>query len=161
MATKTHPATTTIHYDDDGTDPYTQLKDIIEITPPDMEWGSADITPLEGSNPSGTPSIGTRAKEFASGWQDSGQIDISVYFTRAQLATLIATAFDSTSKESLTLYWRIMFPLIDAETTNSKLEFQGFIQNWNWDAISRDNDDHITMNFTIKISGDVTFTAGS
>lgn len=161
MAEKTHPCGTALLWDADGVDPYTQVADVVSITPPSMEWGNSDITPLEGSGASGgPPAIGACIRQFLAGWQDSGQIEFTVFFHKTQLAALFA-ALIGTSGKPTTVYWRIMFPLITGETANSRIDFQGFLSNFDWDEISKDEDDAITYAMTIKITGAVVFTAGT
>jgi len=57
-----------------------------------------------------------------------------------------------------TRFWRVTFPLLSGESVNSKLEFQGILS-----AIGNEvpEDDFIMVPITVKVTGAVTFTAGS
>lgn len=144
MATKTHPYNAKFAYSSDGNS-YTNVADVMSITPPNITVGSGESTVLDSAN---------AAKEFVPGWMDGGDASMSLRMGQAVLNTVYGFL-------RTTYYWKILFPLITGETNNSTWAFQGHITAFGNPQFGTDNDDPIGLDITIKVTGKPTFTASS
>jgi hypothetical protein len=147
MATKTHPATTKLQYDADGTPPFTDLTDITSVHPPNPKRGDSKNTHLASTS---------RTHTYQPSWIEPGECGFVGYFTQTQFNTLLG--FFNTGTE---YYWRVLLPLIDAQATNAYIAFNGYVNEIGLDEIKTDSDDLIMCPFKIKVSGLPTFSAGS
>jgi len=146
MADKTHPFGLTLEYDiDNAGDDYVAVGDIIAVTPPSISFGSAETTVLDSAN---------AFKEYIASWGDGGDISFTIRFAKAQLAALYALV-------RVTYYWKIKFPLVGSESTESEWLAQGFITAIDTSEGSAESDDVFDVDVTIKVTGKPTFTAGS
>jgi len=146
LAAKLHPYTTKLYYDADGADPYTELTDLIECTPPNTTSGDCETTHLSSAG---------AAREYIAGWIEGGVVPFAGYFAKTQF-TQLRTMLTG----RLTWYFRITLPLLSTETTPSKVECQGHVHSIAFDQVTID-DNAIRCPFEMKVTGLPTFTAGS
>jgi hypothetical protein len=142
-----HPHTTQLQYDADGTPPFTAVADVVGITPPKMTKGDSKVTLLNAA---------AKVHSYIAGWRESGEIEATLFFEKAGFNTLLGFYNSDT-----VYYWRILFPLISGESTNSHLAFQGYVKGIEPGEVNTDSDDPVEYKVVIKVTGAVTFTAGS
>lgn len=147
MATHTFPAGTLLSYDTDGVSTYTDLAEIISITPAQLKREPSPNTNLESTD---------RIIARTAGMIDTGEASFRVYFTKTQFNTLLGFFASGTA-----YYWKVSFPLIDSESTKSIAVWQGYISGVDFESIERDSNDKISVNFTMTNTATITFTAGS
>lgn len=151
MATKSHSFKAKLEYSSNGTD-YTALTDVKILKPPNMTRGDTDVTYLESTG---------GWKEFFGSWKDAGEINFTMYFAKAQFATVFSSTIFNNDPGTDPLYWRINFQPISGETTPSRIVVRGYLKNIDWSEMSTDSDDAVTVPCGIKCSGQPTFTAGT
>jgi hypothetical protein len=145
VATKTHPIGTKLQFDLDGIGSYTDIADVRSVTPPSMTTGVSEVTHLLSPN---------NTREYVPGLIEGGEASFTIYMTKTQVPTIV-------SLFRVVCFWRILFPLIDAETVNSKWDFKGFITDAGTDEMTIEGEDAVTMPIKIKVTEKPTFTAGS
>lgn len=116
------------------------IAEINNITGPGMSRETIDTTALDTSG-------GYRT--FIAGFRDSGTITMSMNFTRDGYETMKDDFEDDNAQN-----YEIILP--DSDTTS--LEFEGLVTEC---PLTIPPDDKITMDITIKISGQVTLESGS
>jgi hypothetical protein len=121
---------------------YNELADMRELTIPAPDEPDTDVTPLADSDD---------ARQFRLALTVAGELDCKQYFTAARMTNL------QTKKRTLR-YWRVRFPDSPVVANQSKLEFRGWLKTPTRSPATNP-DDPITIDFKIKISGAVTFTA--
>jgi hypothetical protein len=141
-----HPWGTTLGFATVGNGSYTAVADIVEITPPDMVKGETKTTKLNAA---------AKVHTYIPGWRESGELKIKCFFERAGYGTLLNQFKNETSYD-----YKITFPIASGDTTPSTAMWTGFVKGIKKNPVS-DNDDAISYEVTFKLSGDVTFTAGS
>lgn len=146
MAAKTHVYQSKIQYDADGTPPFTDLADVKMIAPPNLTKGDVDITHLESTG---------HFREALPGWRVGEDATFDMYFTKTQFNVVLGF-FNS---ETI-YYWRILYPLISGESSNSMTAFQGYVKGIGFNQITT-NDEAIMCPVTIHPTTTPTFTAGT
>lgn len=113
---------------------YTAIANVISIGGPSVTVNDVDVTVLLSAN---------LFKQFIAGWADGGAVEVDLRYDHLQFATLYTNLRAPNT-------WRILFP--DA----SKWDFPGYIN-----ALSTDVplEEEIGAPFTIKVSGQPTFTS--
>lgn len=144
MAEKMHPYGTKLSYSVNDS-AYTDLTDVVSITPPKTSVGESETTHLESAS---------AAKEFVASWVEAGELSLTIRFHKTQFATLYGLL-------RATRYWKITFPLLSGEVTASSLKGQGFIKEIGVTEGSAESDDVYDCEITIRFTGALTFTAGS
>jgi hypothetical protein len=134
---------TKFYYDLDGTPPYTELADVKSISGPEITVEIKERPKL---------ALTDGYKEYCAGFKDGGEISLTLYFTKAQYALVKDTLFAEL------YYYKVEFPLVDSETTNSILVARGILRKV---GLEIPEDDFITVPVAIKVTGKPTFTAGS
>lgn len=129
---------TTLQYSTDGGTTWNSLAEVLNISGPGMTRDTIDTTALDTSG-------GYRT--FIAGFKNPGTLTFNASFEKSQYNTL-KTQFES---DTLVKY-KVTTP------DNSTFEFDGLVTEM---PLTIPPDDKITMDVTIQISGQVTFTAGS
>ena len=119
---------------------WVDIAEILSISGPGMSRDVIDVTSLD--------SVGGY-REFIAGFRDPGTITLSMIFRRDTFNTM-KTDFESDTLQNYEMV------LSDAEVTS--LEFEGLVTEV---PLAVPADDKITMEVTIKISGEVTVNSGS
>lgn len=119
---------------------YTDLAELVDVKPPETTVGAAKFTH------NGSPNA---HHEYKPGLAEGGEPTFKLWFAKAGYATL--KGFLRTTK-----YWKITYP--DLATTASTDKFQGFISKIGKECPMEEG---ISVEVSIKISGPVTFTAGT
>lgn len=115
------------------------IAEVTNISGPSMSREMIDVTSLD--------SVGGY-REFIAGFRDAGSIVLSMNYTRAGL-TIFKGDFDSDVVQN----YEIILPDDDA----TSLEFEGLVQEM---PFTIPTDSQITMEVTIKITGEVTVNSG-
>jgi len=118
----------------------TSLAEINSITGPSMSREQIDVTSLDSTG---------GYREFIAGFKDGGTVTLNMNFTAATYALMLAD-FDSDTAQS----FEIVLP--DAALTS--LDFMGLVTEL---PLSIPTDDKVTVDVTIKITGQVTSNSGS
>jgi len=119
---------------------WVDISEILSIGGPGMSRDVIDVTSLD--------SVGGY-REFIAGFRDPGTMTLSMIFRRDTFNTM-KTDFESDTLQNYELV------LSDAEVTS--FEFEGLVTEL---PLTVPSDDKITMEVTIKISGEVTVNSGS
>lgn len=122
---------------------YSAMKSVGSAGSPDAP--DVDITPLADAT--------NDFREFRQGLAVAGECTCVQYYSKARMARVIA-AF------RLFKYWKIIFPDHATPSLASNLVFAGRIKKYTTPKAD-DPDDKAMIEFTIKISGGLTFTQGS
>ena len=115
----------------------TVVKSLTSIGAISGEGEEIDVTTLDSPN---------GAKEYIQGAVDWGTQDIAGNVTDADQVDKLRAVFDSKKTRD----WEVVTP------AGNKLSYKAFIQNFEYGEKTVDGLD--TFNFTLRISGDVTFT---
>lgn len=134
---------TRFYYSSDGVT-YTELSDMKELTVPSPDEPDVDVTPLVANDD---------AREFRLALQVAGELDGKQFFTKTRFAALVAI-------KRTNLYWRLRFPDTTTVANQSKLEWRGWLKTPTRSPATNP-DDPITIDFKVKVTGLVTFTAGT
>jgi predicted secreted protein len=136
---------TKFYYDVDGVDPYTEIASVQSVSGPNVTMDTEEQTELASTG---------AWKEFCASFKDGGEVTLSLYMKRATATLLHNTIFAA----STAYYWKVQFPLEGSDTTESKIVFQAWIT-----AIGSEVPDKgsIMLPVTLKVTGAVTYTAGS
>ena len=153
MAQKTTNYTTILRYSTNDSS-YTDLADLRKVKPGGMELGEVDLTALDSAN---------GYKETMAGWGQGTPATFTVFMTKTQLAALMViwNARSAATSTQPYYYWRTVFPLIGAESTNSRHNFTGWLKSVDYDDLEAMKDEAIMVNFTIVKTGRDSFTAGT
>lgn len=130
-----------LHYDADGSEPFTQIASIKSLSGPSIEVDIEEETALD-----------TTWKEFCASYSDAGEISGDSYFTKANYALFLSTL------RATVYYYKIDFPLLSGESTKSKLVAQGILRQI---GLEVPETGRVMVPFAIKLTGALTFTAGS
>ena len=123
--------------------PPSVLAEVIEIEGPGFKVTSVDLSNLN------SPS---HAREFRAGFTDAGEITLKLTFTQSAYITLLSYLNYSLQA------WQITLPLVGSQSTAAKVTGYGHISSLG-QAIPED--DRITNDVTIKVSGMPSFTGGA
>jgi len=116
------------------------IAEVNNIGGPGMSRDTIDVTSLDSTD---------GYREFIAGFRDSGTVTLSLNFTRAEYDTM-KNDFEDDDLQN----YEIVLP--DAE--NTTLEFEGLVTEM---PLTIPPDNKITVDVTIKISGQVTVNSGS
>jgi len=123
------------------TDPaWVAIAEINNIGGPDMSRDVVDVTSLSSTG---------GYREFITGFRDGGSVTLSMNFRRDTFGTM-KTDFESNTLQN----YEIVLP----DPGNTTLEFEGLVTAC---PLTVPPDDKITVEVTIKISGQVTVNSGS
>jgi len=124
----------------DGASSWDNIAEVTNISGPGMTREMIDVTSLDSTS---------GYREFIAGFRDAGTIVLSMNYTRAGLDMFKADFEDNETK-----FYEIVLPDDDA----TSLEFEGLVQEF---PFTIPTDSQITMEVTIKITGEVTVNSGS
>ena len=119
---------------------WVDIAEINSIGGPDMSRDVIDVTSLSSTG---------GYREFITGFRDGGSVTLSMNFLRSTF-DIMKTDFESNTLQNYEIV------LSDAGTTT--LEFEGLVTAC---PLTTPADDKITVEVTIKISGQVTVNSGS
>lgn len=141
----THSFGTTLEMDPTNATTYAAIAAVVSITPPELETTASNSTHLTSAN---------AIKEFLPGLIDPGELECVLRFTRAQYTIFMANLRKIMS-------FRMKFPdTATGTTTNgSTLTFSGMIRTLGGPTVGEDDTINQTVRF--KVSGPVTFLAGT
>jgi len=142
-STGVHSYSTAFAVDPAGGTTFVAQAEVKELSFPGIKISSSDRTNL--SSPSAF-------REFVPGLGDAGEITLKLNWTKAQY-----NLFVSNVRKSL-MGWKITFPLVGSEITASTLTGNG---HWTDIGGPFPEDDIITNEVTLKVSGLPVFTQGS
>lgn len=117
---------------------FTAIAEVNSITGPTMTREFIDVTSLDST---------AGYREFITGFRDAGQVTLNMNFTRDGFEQMRLDFVDDNSHN-----YQIVLP--DASTTT--LDFAGFVTDL---PVSVPTDDKVTVDVTIKITGEVTLTS--
>jgi len=123
-----------------GSGAWESIGQINSIEGPSMTRETIDTTALD--------TVGGY-RTFIASFRDPGELTLEMNFTRSTYETM-KNDFESDSLQN----YEIVLP--DAD--NTSLEFEGFVSEM---PLTIPNDDKVTVDVTIKISGQVTLNSGS
>ncbi|MFA5420140.1 MAG: phage tail tube protein [Bacteroidales bacterium] len=121
-------------------DEYHTIAEVNSISGPGMTRDTIDVTSLDSTG---------GYREFITSFRDAGEISLSMNFTHDGY-TVMKTDFEASAAR----YYKIVLP----NTEQTVFKFAGFVTSC---PIAIPMDDKVTADVTIKISGQVTFYAGS
>jgi len=125
-----------ISYDDGGG--MEEFAQVVNIPFPEVNTDEVERTHLQSPD---------RYREFVKGWRDGGEIQIDLRFTEASYAAALALA-----ELDDNIDFQIDFP------SGASIEFEGFVKVVGG---SKQLEDVIAFQITIRVSGKPTFTASS
>jgi len=123
----------------DGASQWEAIAEVTNISGPGMVRDLIEVTNLDSTG-------GWR--EFIAGFRDGGTVVLSMNYTRAGLDMFFSDFEDDDAK-----FYEIILP--DALSTS--LEFEGLVQEF---PLTIPTDSQITMEVTIKITGQPTLNSG-
>lgn len=141
--TGTHSYSTALSLDPAGGSSYAAVAEVIEITHDGVEVKDTDMSNLQSP---------TAYREFRPGMADAKTLTFKLTFTQGQYATLLSNI------RTKLMSWKVTLPLVGSQVTAATLTFAGHINKL---GKSIPEDDRITNDVGVKISGAITFTAGS
>lgn len=124
----------------DGASAWDVIAEVSNISGPTMSRELIDVTSLDSTG---------GYREFIAGFRDAGTVVLSMNFTRAGL-DIFKTDFEDDTAQN----YEIVLPDDDA----TSLEFEGLVQEM---PLTIPADSQITMEVTIKITGEVTVNSGA
>lgn len=124
--------------DGESNETFTAIAEVNSIGGPDKSRGTIDVTSLDSSG---------GYREFIPSFRDAGEVTLNMNFTRDGYVDM-DTDFASSSSTN----YQIVFP----DTGSTTLEFAGYVTRIG-SAIP--TDDKVTMDVTIKITGQVTLSS--
>lgn len=134
-----------LYYSPDGVT-YTELPDLERLGPPDDgNLEVVEITPLSPTN---------RRKEYIAALIDSGSFTFQQFWNKTRYS-LLRTYYSGGTN----VYWRYVFPDNATPANASKLEFVGPLDQWRPSGAERTA--KILIDGKVRITGDITFTAGA
>lgn len=124
----------------DGASSWDNIAEVTNIAGPGMTREMIDVTSLDSTG---------GYREFIAGFRDAGTVVLSMNYTRAGL-DIFKADFESNVPQN----YEIVLPDDDA----TSLEFEGLVQEF---PFTIPTDSQITMEVTIKVTGEVTVNSGS
>lgn len=122
-----------------GTEVFTAIANVTNITPPGIERETYDVTAHDSPN-------GWR--EFVGGLKDGGEVEIELNYDPREHDTLVADFEDDAPRN-----YRIVFP-----GTLGQWAFKAIMSGFESEA---PHDDKLSATVTFKVSGKPTITAGT
>ncbi len=120
-----------------GSSDWVTIAEITNITGPGMTRDLIEVTSLDSTG---------GYREFIAGFRDGGNVVLSMNYTRAGLDEFLAD-FESDDSQN----YEIILP------DSTSIEFEGFVQEF---PLTIPTDSQITMETTIKVSGQPTVNSG-
>lgn len=139
----THSYSTLLSIDPNGGTSYVAIGEVFKLALPGIKVGATEVTNLNSPG---------AAKEFRAGLIDGGDFTASITWTQGVYNSLL-----SWLRKSL-MSWKITFPLVGSQVTAATVTGAGHITELPGEV---PEDDRITNDLTIKVSGVVTLTLGS
>jgi len=126
------------------TTPTTDIAEVVDISGPNITVSAPDATHLQSD---------FAFREFLAGLGDGGEVTFTLNYTRAQMTTMMGLLRVMWS-------WQIVFPDADGIviTIPSTFDFDGHITAL---GDSFEEDDVVSQDVTIKVTGLPVFTEGS
>lgn len=124
---------------------YTAIGEIKSIKGPSVTVGTSEITHLNSD---------AGIKEFLAGFQDPGEVTLTVNFLEATL-----TLFNSEASPNAIQAYEITLPMTRAQTTATKFQFAGIATSIPFPDVLEDGP--IMGELTIKVTGAISYTPGS
>jgi len=148
MAEHTLPKGTKISYSTNGGSSYTDIGELVSISPPPKMREESPDTNLEATD---------GVKVTTPGMKEPGETKFKCYFTKAQFATL--NGFWDSGE---TYKYKITYPLITGESSPSIFgPWDAWVKEIAQDSIETESNDKIKAEFTLKNRSIPGFTAGS
>jgi len=127
---------------------YSELVDIDSVgSPGNPERPEIDVSPLYST---------VTKRQFRMGKSNSGMWEFKQYWNKTRWGVLKAY-YDANTN----VYWRAVYPDNDDVSLASKDEFRGYVKKLLSVGTLDDPDTPMISEVSIKIDGDVTFTAGT
>ena len=123
-----------------GTTEWENIAEINSITGPGMTRDTIDVTSLDSTG---------GYREFIAGFRDGGTVGLSMNMTRTTW-DLMQTDFESDVLQN--------YEIVLSDVENTSIEFQGLVTEM---PLSIPADDKVTMDVTIKISGQPLTNSGT
>jgi len=142
-STATHSCGTRLSWDTAGGTTYADIAEVIDLDGPSPKIPAADVSNLQSPN---------CYREKRPKMVDPGAFKAKMNFTKAQYGQLLGQV------RKYPISFKISFPLIGTETTASSATWSGFIGGI---GMAIPDDDRITNDVDVEVSGPITFTAGS
>lgn len=124
----------------DGASQWDKIAEVTNISGPSMSREMIDVTSLDSTS---------GYREFIAGFRDAGTVVLSMNFTRAGL-----DIFKGDFEDNDVQNYEIVLP----DDDKTSLEFEGLVQEL---PFTIPTDSQITMEVTIKVTGEVTVNSGS
>lgn len=148
---ETHPAGTLLDYSTDGGSTYTNLADVVKLTPPKLKKSVGKKTKLNATS---------LAASKMRGWVECEPCKATIQFKGSTFPTL-KTLFLKGPQDTYEVY-RIKLPLLaDGTATNATLIWTGFISELPFSEAAVDTDQVYESEITIEVDGLFVFTAAS
>jgi hypothetical protein len=142
-STGTVSYSTTLAIDSAGGTDYVAVAEVIEINGPGVKVTNVDLSNLN------SPS---HFREFRAGFADGGEVTFKLTFTQAQYLAILNMVGTSLMHAKITL------PLLSSQSDAAYATFYGHISEL---GMAIPEDDRITNDVTFKVSGAITWSAGS
>ena len=142
-STGTHSYGTTLGLDPAGGTSYTTVAEVIEINGEGVEVSRTKMSNLTSPN---------AYHEKRPGFADAGQVTFKCTWTKAQYSTFL------TNIRTALMAWKVTFPLVGAESVPSTWACAGHLSKL---GFAVPEDDRITNDVTVDVSGKPTFTSGT
>jgi predicted secreted protein len=140
MASNAFSGVGTKLYREDPTSGWQVFAEVNSIEGPGFTRDTIDVTSLDSTG---------GYREFITGFRDGGEVTFELNFTNAN-ADKLKTDFDSDSTRN--------YKIVLSDDDESIFSFSGYVTDM---PASIPPDDKVTMNATIKITGETEFYAGS
>lgn len=119
---------------------WADIAEINSINGPSMTRDTIDVTSLDSTD---------GYREFIAGFRDGGTVSLTMNFTRATYA-LMKTDFESDVAKN--------YEIVMIDPDNTTLEFVGLVTEL---PLTIPTDDKISVDVTIKVSGEVVINSGA
>jgi hypothetical protein len=126
---------------------YTALVGIKSIKPAGLTYGKSKETDLGTAGP---------VHEYGPGWGEPGEITLTAYYDDVQ-----RRALDTIARSRTRYFWKLVWPGKPSGETTPPNDIQyGYISKIDFDNITADSDDKLTMPMSIQTSGLPTLNSG-
>jgi predicted secreted protein len=127
----------------------TNLAQILDITGPGFEVDDIDTSNMDSAN---------RAREFIAGMIDGGEVTFDVVYAKAQMTILKGLVGGNTTTTNNDSFELELSDRTATNGTGSVFAFAGYVSGLEPQAPFEDK---VTASVTVKVSGEVTFTAST
>lgn len=132
---------TKIGYGDALAGPFTDIAEVVELSPPAYEADDIDTTHMQSVN---------KWRTYQAGLKEGGEVEVTIHFEKALYNILHGTLLGADK------FYQISFA--DLITTASTLKFPGYLKRV---GAVVELDGLATVALTIKVAGEPVFTAGT